>query len=216
MVLAPEHPLVASLTTDAQRAEVEVYRERTKRQDLISRKVTKEKTGVFTGSHAINPATGAPIPIWIADYVLMEYGTGAIMAVPGHDQRDFEFAHKYSLPVRQVSPRRHAGTAGRAPTTTYWPIVNSGQFDGMPVPEVNARSGWSRRAALGVRGELSAARLVHLGSDGVRPFRSLLRSAGPSRCGEGPARHCRHRGLPADDSGHARGTRMGRRRRSVE
>jgi len=102
LVLAPEHPLVASLTTDAQRAEVEAYRERTKRQDLVSRKVTKEKTGVFTGSHATNPATGAPIPIWIADYVLMEYGTGAIMAVPGHDERDFEFANVFSLPVVRV------------------------------------------------------------------------------------------------------------------
>ena len=139
LVLAPEHPLVASLTTDSQRAEVEAYRERTKRQDLVTRKVTKEKTGVFTGSHAVNPATGAPVPIWIADYVLMEYGTGAIMAVPGHDERDFEFATVFSLPVVRVvagegdddhTPLERAftdNTAGR--------LVNSAEFDGMSVPD---------------------------------------------------------------------------------
>jgi leucyl-tRNA synthetase len=139
LVLAPEHPLVASLTTDEQRAEVEAYRERTKRQDLVSRKVNKEKTGVFTGSHATNPATGAPIPIWIADYVLMEYGTGAIMAVPGHDERDFEFANVFSLPVVRVvagdgedehTPLTEAYTENEAGR-----MVNSGQFDKMTVPE---------------------------------------------------------------------------------
>src|SRR5688572_14942164 len=139
LVLAPEHPLVSELTTDDRRPEVDEYRERTKRQDLVTRKVTKEKTGVFTGSHAINPATGAPIPVWIADYVLMEYGTGAIMAVPGHDERDFEFANVFSLPIIRVvagegdnehTPLEEAFTdnvAGR--------MVNSSQFDGMPVPE---------------------------------------------------------------------------------
>ncbi len=82
----------------------------------MSRKVTKEKTGVFTGSHATNPATGAPIPIWIADYVLMEYGTGAIMAVPGHDERDFEFANVFSLPIVRVvagEERERAHATGR-------------------------------------------------------------------------------------------------------
>src|SRR5690349_16450893 len=95
LVLAPEHPLVEALTTPAQRAEVEAYRARTAKQDVVARKVTKEKTGAFTGSYARNPATGKLVPIWIADYVLMEYGTGAIMAVPGHDERDFEFARKF-------------------------------------------------------------------------------------------------------------------------
>ena len=139
MVLAPEHPLVSRLTTDDQRANVEAYREQTKRQDVVSRKVNKEKTGVFTGSHAINPATGAPIPVWIADYVLMEYGTGAIMAVPGHDERDFEFANVFSLPIVRVV----AGTDETEHTPLHAPfientsgrLVNSGQFDGMPVPE---------------------------------------------------------------------------------
>src|SRR5215212_10110493 len=93
MVLAPEHPLVDAFTTAEQRAEVDAYRRMVAAKDLVSRKVgDREKTGVFTGGHAVNPATGQPIPVWIADYVLMEYGTGAIMAVPGHDQRDFEFA----------------------------------------------------------------------------------------------------------------------------
>jgi leucyl-tRNA synthetase len=139
LVLAPEHPLVASLTTDEERAEVEAYRERTKRQDLVSRKVTKEKTGVFTGSHAINPATGAPIPIWIADYVLMEYGTGAIMAVPGHDERDFEFANVFSLPIVRVvageGETEHTPLASAFTENTGGRLVNSGQFDGMPVAE---------------------------------------------------------------------------------
>jgi leucyl-tRNA synthetase len=139
LVLAPEHPLVGSLTTDEQRAEVESYRERTKRQDLVSRKVTKEKTGVFTGSHATNPATGAPIPIWIADYVLMEYGTGAIMAVPGHDERDFEFANVFSLPVVRVvageGDTEHTPLASAFTENTGGRMVNSEQFDGMPVTE---------------------------------------------------------------------------------
>src|SRR5438477_5611483 len=92
LVLAPEHPLVDALVADEQREEVSAYRAATAKQDLVTRKVSRTKTGVFTGAYAINPATGQPIPIWIADYVLMEYGTGAIMAVPGHDERDFEFA----------------------------------------------------------------------------------------------------------------------------
>src|SRR5690349_6055827 len=106
LVLAPEHPLVDVLTTEAQRDEVDEYKRRSAKQDIVSRKTTKEKTGVFTGSFAVNPATQQPIPIWIADYVLMEYGTGAIMAVPGHDERDFEFATVFDLPiVRVVAPK---------------------------------------------------------------------------------------------------------------
>src|SRR3954468_5791540 len=121
LVLAPEHPLVDALVTDDQREEVAAYRAATSKQDLVTRKVNREKTGVFTGAYAINPATGKPIPIWIADYVLMEYGTGAIMAVPGHDERDFEFAKVFGLPiVRVVAPRgthpsRHAHAAAPAP-----------------------------------------------------------------------------------------------------
>jgi leucyl-tRNA synthetase len=103
MVLAPEHPLVPTLTHPGQRAEIEAYREATaRRSDKQRAEVTREKTGVFTGSHAVNPVNGERLPIWIADYVMMGYGTGAIMAVPGHDQRDWEFARAFDLPIREV------------------------------------------------------------------------------------------------------------------
>ncbi len=96
MVLAPEHPLVDAITTDAQRAVVDRYRDDVAKRDVVDRKkVEKEKSGVFTGGYCINPVNDARIPIWIADYVLMDYGTGAIMAVPGHDERDFEFAQRF-------------------------------------------------------------------------------------------------------------------------
>ncbi|MBC7897367.1 MAG: leucine--tRNA ligase [Cytophagaceae bacterium] len=139
MVLAPEHPLVPALTTDVQREAVDAYRARSARQDLITRKVNKEKTGVFTGSHAVNPATGAPIPVWIADYVLMDYGTGAIMAVPGHDERDFEFATVFGLPIVRVV----AGAGDDASTelavafveNEAGRLVNSGTFDGRTVAD---------------------------------------------------------------------------------
>jgi leucyl-tRNA synthetase len=149
LVLAPEHPLVPQVTADEQRADVDAYRAAAARQDLVSRKVNREKTGVFTGSYAVNPATGAPIPIWIADYVLMEYGTGAIMAVPGHDERDFEFARRFGLPiVRVVAPRsapsahvdsqhRDEHPALEAPYVEVADahLVNSGQFSGMTVAD---------------------------------------------------------------------------------
>jgi leucyl-tRNA synthetase len=104
MVLAPEHPLVARVTTDDRRAEVEAYVRTTAATDLVERRKVeeKQKTGVFTGGFATNPATQEPVPIWVADYVLMEYGTGAIMAVPAHDQRDFEFARQFELSIRPV------------------------------------------------------------------------------------------------------------------
>ena len=100
MVLAPEHPLVAQITTAEQQAEVEAYAAKAQRETDIERQATdRTKTGVFTGAFAVNPVNGANIPIWIADYVLMGYGTGAIMAVPAHDQRDFEFAKKFDIPI---------------------------------------------------------------------------------------------------------------------
>jgi leucyl-tRNA synthetase len=138
LVLAPEHPLVEALTSDEQRGEVRRYRERAAKQDLVSRKVNKEKTGVFTGAYATNPATQRPIPIWIADYVLMEYGTGAIMAVPGHDERDFEFASVYSLPiVRVVAPAAGPSAALREAytETENVKLVGSGKFNGLAIPE---------------------------------------------------------------------------------
>ena len=103
MVLSPEHPLVDRLTTPAQSAAVESYQqEAAAKSDLARTDLAKHKSGVFTGTYAINPATGEEVPVWIGDYVLMGYGTGAIMCVPGHDERDFEFAEKYDLPVTSV------------------------------------------------------------------------------------------------------------------
>ena len=102
MVLAPEHPLVAAVTTPEQRARVETYVAASARKSDLQRQEEQVKTGVFTGGHAINPVNGERLPVWIADYVLMGYGTGAIMSVPGHDERDWEFAKKFGLPIREV------------------------------------------------------------------------------------------------------------------
>ena len=140
LVLAPEHPLVDALTTVAQKPDVDAYRAATARQDVVTRKVDKEKTGVFTGSYARNPATGELIPVWIADYVLMEYGTGAIMAVPAHDERDYEFATKFALPIVRVvaAEGEDADTPVEGGAHTHdagGRIVNSAQFDGMSVPQ---------------------------------------------------------------------------------
>jgi leucyl-tRNA synthetase len=138
MVLAPEHPLVERLTTDDRREAVAAYRRQVAATDLVSRKkADKEKTGVFTGAWAVNPATGEEVPVWIADYVLMEYGTGAIMAVPGHDQRDFEFATAFDLPIVRVVAREgeDAGTPLEAAYEGHGTLVNSGRFDAMPSEE---------------------------------------------------------------------------------
>lgn len=102
MVMAPEHPLVQQITSHLQKKNVEEYVAATAKKSEVDRKATTEKTGVFTGAHAVHPITGEKIQIWIADYVLMDYGTGAIMAVPGHDSRDFEFATKFNIPVKRV------------------------------------------------------------------------------------------------------------------
>tara|TARA_B100001123_G_scaffold450290_2_gene619872 strand:- start:1594 stop:4071 length:2478 start_codon:yes stop_codon:yes gene_type:complete len=142
IVLAPEHPLVEKVTDPEHRNEVDEYRKRAARKDLVARKVeSKEKSGVFTGALALNPATGNPIPIWIADYVLMEYGTGAIMAVPGHDQRDFDFAHAFGLPVVRVvaGPGDDAATPLDEAYESDGVMVNSGEFDGLDV--VDAKRG---------------------------------------------------------------------------
>jgi leucyl-tRNA synthetase len=102
MVLAPEHPLVAAVTSPAQKSAVDAYREAAARKSDLARQEERTKTGVFTGGHALNPVNGEKLPVWIADYVLMGYGTGAIMAVPGHDERDWEFARAFGLPIREV------------------------------------------------------------------------------------------------------------------
>ena len=130
MVLAPEHPLVDALTADEQRRMVNAYRREVQAKDIVSRKVVdKAKSGVFLGSYARNPATGESIAVWIADYVLMEYGTGAIMAVPAHDRRDFEFATAFKLPIRPVV--RAAGDGPLPTVTEDGVLMNSGEFDGL-------------------------------------------------------------------------------------
>jgi leucyl-tRNA synthetase len=136
MVLAPEHPLVDKLTTPDRKAAVGVYVEEAARKTEIDRQAeSKEKTGVFTGAYAVNPVNGERIPIWIADYVLMGYGTGAIMAVPAHDERDFAFARKFGLKVAPVIQPEGEILDGVTMTEAYTGdglMVNSGQFDGTP------------------------------------------------------------------------------------
>jgi leucyl-tRNA synthetase len=133
MVLAPEHSLVERVTTEKHRARVREYVEKARKETEIERMSTeREKTGVATGGFAINPVNGEKIPIWVADYVLVTYGTGAIMAVPAHDERDFEFAQKYDLPIREViappsGPQKMLREAYLGPGV----LVNSGQFDGL-------------------------------------------------------------------------------------
>ncbi|MDW8436415.1 MAG: leucine--tRNA ligase [Chloroherpetonaceae bacterium] len=125
IVLAPEHPLVNDITTDGHRAAVVAYQDETrKKSDLERSGLSKEKTGVFTGGYAINPLTRRAIPIWIADYVLMTYGTGAIMAVPAHDERDWEFAKKYDLPIVEVLQSPHS-VQERVFVSKDAPCVNS-------------------------------------------------------------------------------------------
>jgi leucyl-tRNA synthetase len=133
MVLAPEHALVEKVTTEEHRTRVREYVEKARKETEIERLSTeREKTGVATGGFAINPLNGEKIPIWVADYVLVTYGTGAIMAVPAHDERDFEFAIRYDLPVREVIAPP-AGPQGVLREAYIGPgtMVNSGQFDGL-------------------------------------------------------------------------------------
>ena len=133
LVLAPEHPLVEELTAAEQKTAVKAYQRDVQARDVVSRRVgDKTKTGVFLGSYARNPATGDGIPVWIADYVLMEYGTGAIMAVPGHDKRDHDFATQFQLPIRQVVqvPGEPLPSVSEEGT-----LVNSGSFDGLSCRE---------------------------------------------------------------------------------
>ena len=132
-VLAPEHPLVEQITAPTHREEVRAYVAQARRQSEIERlSAEKERTGVFIGAYAINPMNGERVPIYIADYVLTGYGTGAIMAVPAHDERDFDFARKYGLPIPVViAPEGWAGEALNAAYTGEGRMVNSGPFNGM-------------------------------------------------------------------------------------
>ncbi len=143
-VLAPEHPLVEKITTPEHEAEVRAYVEQALHMTEIERmSAEKEKTGVFTGGYVTNPISGEQVPVWIADYVLMSYGTGAIMGVPAHDQRDFEFARKFGIPIREVI--RPEGEPPSDPSTwteareALGVMVNSGPFDGTPADEAIAK-----------------------------------------------------------------------------
>ncbi|HEU5454176.1 MAG TPA: leucine--tRNA ligase, partial [Nocardioides sp.] len=140
MVLAPEHPLVASLTTDERRAEVESYVAAARRATEVDRMSTeRERDGVFIGAYAVNPLTDEPIPVWIASYVLPGYGTGAIMGVPAHDERDYDFARRYDLPIEVVvAPRGADEAAADSAFTAHTDdevLVNSGEFTGMSAAE---------------------------------------------------------------------------------
>ncbi|MBN8421931.1 MAG: leucine--tRNA ligase [Verrucomicrobia bacterium] len=149
MVLAPEHRLVDVIVSEEQITAVEEYREKAGRKsDLERTELAKEKSGVFTGAYAINPVNGEQIPIWIADYVLMGYGTGAIMAVPAHDERDFEFAQKFELPVKQVvQPPEGKDWQG---FTDNGIAVNSGFLDGLATPEAKKKiAAWLEEKGLG-------------------------------------------------------------------
>lgn len=135
VVLAPEHPLVDKITTDAQRAAVAEYKAQAARSSDIERLSTaKEKTGVFTGAYCINPINGARVPVWIADYCLASYGTGAVMGVAAHDTRDYDFCVKHDLPVVRVI-RSKDGSADELPFVEHGIMTNSGAFDGMTTEE---------------------------------------------------------------------------------
>lgn len=129
IVLAPEHPSVDTITTKKQQETVQEYRASTRRKSDIERSSEdREKTGVFTGGYAVNPANGEKVPVWVGDYVLASYGTGAVMAVPAHDERDFDFAKKYKLPLRTVIKPRHGGAPEDKAFTELGVLVDSGEF----------------------------------------------------------------------------------------
>src|SRR3954470_7309554 len=151
MVLAPEHSLVDQIVTEEQWPAVREYRERTARKsDLERTELSKEKTGVFTGACAINPASAERIPIWIADYVLAGYGTGAIQAVPAHDERDLEFARKFDLPIREVvQPPAGEETIGFVGDGI---AINSPIIDGLPSREaIRKITAWLEERGAGKR-----------------------------------------------------------------
>ncbi|MGQ9736288.1 MAG: leucine--tRNA ligase [Armatimonadota bacterium] len=153
-VLAPEHPLVREITTPDRREEVEAYIARSQRETEIERLSTERvRDGVFTGAYAINPVDGQKVPIFIADYVLMGYGTGAIMAVPAHDERDFDFAKRYGLPIPIViAPPGWNGEPLEQAYTGEGTMVNSGEFSGLPSEEGKQRiAEWMEARGIGKR-----------------------------------------------------------------
>ncbi|GHT97910.1 leucine--tRNA ligase [Spirochaetia bacterium] len=157
MVLAPEHPLVDQITTAEQKAAVAVYLDAAaKKSDLERTDLAKVKTGVFSGAYAVNPVNGDQVPIWIADYVLISYGTGAIMAVPAHDERDWEFAKTFNLPIKlvvsnekPVAGKDYSAEPAECVAADGW-AVNSGQFDGLPTSETKKKvTAWIEQQGFG-------------------------------------------------------------------
>ncbi|TPE20482.1 leucine--tRNA ligase [Clostridium perfringens] len=139
VVLAPENPLVDEIVSDEQKEAVENYKEEAKKQSDIERQsISREKTGVFTGAYAIHPLTGKEVPIWVGDYVLATYGTGAVMAVPAHDERDFAFAEKFNLPINRVIEAKD-GSETNLPFCEHGILVNSGEFDGLTTAEAKEK-----------------------------------------------------------------------------
>ncbi len=198
-VMAPEHPLVDKLTTDDQRAAVDALRTRAAAATDIERMTEGDiaalgKRGAFTGSHVINPFTGSPVPLYVADYVLMGYGTGAIMAVPAEDERDWAFATQHQLPiVRTVQPPADWDADGGQAYTGDGTKINSGFLDGLDIDTAKVRA---HRLARGeghrrAQGQLPAARLV-----GVAP--ALLGLPHPGRVLPRPRRRARTRGSAPD------------------
>ena len=156
MVLAPEHPLVGKITSDEQLAAVSAYREQAQKLTDIDRETAdREKTGVFTGAYAVNPVNGARIPIWIADYVLMSYGSGAIMAVPAHDERDFAFATQFGLQIIEVIRMPGRADSDGPLTEAYVSkyeghLINSGEFSGTAVAEaIGQVTAWLEEKGIG-------------------------------------------------------------------
>ena len=161
MVLSPESDLLERLVTDEHRAAVEAYQaEAARKSDLERTDLAKEKSGVFTGAFAVNPANGQPVPIWTADYVLAGYGTGAIMAVPAHDTRDLEFAQKFKLPIEVVVQSPEGGES--LGFTGDGTAVNSGFLDGLPTPEAKCKiTAWLEEKAFG-QGRVNYLSLIHI------------------------------------------------------
>lgn len=141
MVIAPEHPLISKITTKEQKSAVEKYVAKVRSKSDLERTdlASKKKTGVFTGCYAINPINGNKIPVWTADYVLMSYGTGAIMAVPAHDERDWAFAKEFHLPIIQVVGSKNPVDVQEKPWTEDGPMVNSGPFNGLSAHETKKK-----------------------------------------------------------------------------
>ena len=214
-VMAPEHPQVDELTSDVQRAAVEELRRRAAAESDIERMAEGDaaglgKRGAFTGSNVINPFTGDPVPLYVADYVLMGYGTGAIMAVPAEDQRDWDFATVHGLPiVRTVQPPEGWDEQGGGAFTGEGPKINSDFLDGLDIPTAKARAiDWlEERGDRRAQGELPIARLAGVAAAllGLPDPRCVLRRARGGACARGPAarggprrrRVPAHRAVPA-------------------